>query len=44
LDDTQALDAIEKTIQCYRDNAKKGERLSKSIDRLGLTPFKEALA
>jgi len=44
LDDTQALDAIGKTIQCYRDNAKKGERLSKSIDRLGLTPFKEALA
>lgn len=44
LDDQQALDAVEKTVQCYRDMAKKGERLSKTIDRLGLTPFQEALA
>jgi len=44
LDDNQVLNAIEQTIQCYRDNAKKGERLGKTIDRLGLTPFQDALS
>jgi NAD(P)H-nitrite reductase large subunit len=44
LDDNQVLEAIEKTIQCYRDHANKGERLGKTIDRLGLTPFQEALS
>ena len=44
LDDKQVLDAIEKTIQCYIDNANKGERLGKMIDRLGLDPFQKALA
>jgi NAD(P)H-nitrite reductase large subunit len=43
LDDKQVLDAIEKTIQCYSDNAKKGERLGKTIDRVGLEPFQAAL-
>ncbi|WP_419659951.1 sulfite reductase, assimilatory type [Desulfosarcina variabilis str. Montpellier] len=43
LDDKQVLEAIEKTIQCYSDNAKKGERLGKMIDRVGLTPFQKAL-
>lgn len=43
LDDGQVLDAIEKTIQCYSDNAKKGERLGKMIDRVGLAPFQAAL-
>ena len=43
LDDKQVLDAIEKTIQCYSDNAKKGERLGKMIDRVGLEPFQAAL-
>lgn len=43
LDDTQVLDAIEKTMQCYKDNAKKGERLGKTIERLGLSPFREVL-
>lgn len=44
LDDRQVLDAVAKTVQCYRDTAKKGERLGKTIDRLGLTPFQEVLA
>ncbi len=44
LDDTQVMDAITKTIQCYRDLAKKGERLGKTIERVGLEPFREALA
>lgn len=43
LDDKQVLDAIEKTIQCYSDNAKKGKRLGKTIDRVGLKPFQAAL-
>ena len=43
LDDKQVLEAIEKTIRCYSDNAKKGERLGKMIDRVGLTPFQKAL-
>ena len=44
LDDGQVLDAIEKVIQCYTDNAKKGERLGKTIERLGLEPFQKASA
>lgn len=44
LDDSQILDAVEKTVQCYKTNAKKGERLGKTIERLGLTPFQNALA
>lgn len=44
LDDTQILDAVEKTIRCYEAHAKKGERLGKTIHRLGLAPFREAVA
>jgi NAD(P)H-nitrite reductase large subunit len=44
LDDKQVIDAINKTVQYYKENAKKGERLGKMIERVGLTPFQEALA
>lgn len=44
LDDEQALEAIEKVIGHYRENAKKGERLGKMIDRVGLEPFKQAVS
>jgi NAD(P)H-nitrite reductase large subunit len=44
LDDAQVLETVEKILQCYMDNAKKGERLGKMIDRLGLTPFQDTLA
>lgn len=44
LDDQQVLNAVDKTIQCYKNNAKKGERLGKMIDRVGLTLFQEAVA
>jgi NAD(P)H-nitrite reductase large subunit len=44
LDDRQVLEAVEKTVQCYRDVANKGERLGKAIDRLGMEPFIEALS
>jgi NAD(P)H-nitrite reductase large subunit len=44
LDDQQALAAIEAIIQTYDAHANKGERLSKTIDRLGITPFGDSLA
>lgn len=43
LDDDDALRAVDKLVQCYREVAKKGERLGKTIDRIGLEPFKAAL-
>ena len=44
LDDAQVLAAVETTIHCYQEHANKGERLSKTIDRVGLAPFRDALA
>jgi NAD(P)H-nitrite reductase large subunit len=41
LSDDQALDAVEKVVAHYRENAKKGERLGKMIERLGLEEFKK---
>lgn len=43
LSDEEALGAVDKVIVCYRDNAKKGERLGKMIERVGLEPFREAV-
>ncbi len=43
LDDAGATLAVEKVVDYYRENAKKGERLGKMIDRVGLAPFKEAV-
>jgi NAD(P)H-nitrite reductase large subunit len=43
LDDDQAMAAVDKVVQFYIDNAKRGERLGKMIERIGLDPFKEAL-
>lgn len=44
LDDNAVLAAIEKVMGYYAENAKKGERLGKMIDRVGLDPFREAIA
>lgn len=44
LDDDAVQAAIAKVVQYYAENAKKGERLGKMIDRVGLEPFKEALS
>jgi NAD(P)H-nitrite reductase large subunit len=44
LDDTQALESIAKVVDTYKELGKKGERLGKMIDRVGLGPFKEAVA
>ena len=43
LDDAGILQAVEKIVQCYQEVAKKGERLGKTIERIGLEPFKAAL-
>jgi NAD(P)H-nitrite reductase large subunit len=43
LDDNAVIEAIEKVVACYTEIAKKGERLGKTIERVGLDPFKEAL-
>jgi NAD(P)H-nitrite reductase large subunit len=44
LTDEKALEAIEKVVKFYQENAKKGERLGKMIDRLGLDPLKQAVS
>lgn len=44
LDDASVLAAVEMVIAVYTKDAKKGERLGKMIDRLGIEPFKAALA
>lgn len=43
LDDDTALTAIEDVIACYKENAKKGERLGKTIDRVGIEVFQQAV-
>jgi len=44
LDDAQVMAAIDKTVTYYKENGKKGERLGKMIERVGLAPFQEALS
>ncbi|MFZ0242563.1 MAG: NAD(P)/FAD-dependent oxidoreductase [Desulfobacterales bacterium] len=44
LDDDQALAVIEAVVGFYQENAKKGERLGKMIDRLGLEVFQQVAA
>ncbi len=44
LDDKGAMDAIEKVIAHYQENAKAGERLGKMIERVGLDDFKTAVS
>jgi NAD(P)H-nitrite reductase large subunit len=44
LDDAQVMAAIDSTVAYYKENGKKGERLGKMIERVGLAPFREALS
>jgi NAD(P)H-nitrite reductase large subunit len=44
LDDEGALAAVEKVVAFYAKEAQKGERLGKMIDRVGIDPFRSALA
>ncbi len=43
LDDSLALEVVDKIVQYYKENAKKNERLGKMINRIGMTPFKDAI-
>lgn len=43
LDDDAAISTVEKVVEVYRDIAKKGERLGKTIERIGMEPFQQAL-
>jgi len=44
LSDAQAFEKIGQVIDYYKENAKKGERLGKMIDRMGFDAVKTALA
>jgi NAD(P)H-nitrite reductase large subunit len=44
LDDAGVLKAAERIVEAYHDTAKKGERLGKMIERLGLEPLQAAVA
>ena len=44
LNNNQAFEIVEKILQYYKTNAKKGERLGAMIDRIGLDALKAALS
>ena len=44
LDDDQVLKAVDTIVGHYRESAKKGERLGKTIARVGLASFEAAVA
>ena len=44
LSDEQVLKGVEKVLQRYREEGKKGERLGKMIERTGIGIFKQALS
>jgi dissimilatory sulfite reductase (desulfoviridin) alpha/beta subunit len=37
------MDASKRIVEYYKENAKKGERLGKMIDRIGLEPFEQTI-
>nr|WP_320191633.1 NAD(P)/FAD-dependent oxidoreductase [uncultured Desulfobacter sp.] len=39
----QAMDACQRIVEYYKENAKKGERLGKMIERIGLEPFEQVI-
>jgi NAD(P)H-nitrite reductase large subunit len=43
INDAATIDAVGDIVKYYRLNAKKGERMGKMIDRIGLTPVKDAV-
>lgn len=43
LNDETVMAAVDTVIEYYKENAKKGERLGKMIERVGLEPFQEAV-
>jgi len=43
LDDAGVLQAVDHIVACYRKHAKKRERLGKTIERVGMAPFENAI-
>lgn len=43
LNDEQAIVTAEKVVHCYKENAKKGERLGKTLNRIGISIFQQSL-
>ena len=43
LDTEQAMAACQRLVDYYKENAKKGERLGKMIERIGLEPFEQVM-
>jgi len=43
LSDEEALEKISQVVNYYKENAQKGERLGKMIDRVGFDTVKAAL-
>jgi NAD(P)H-nitrite reductase large subunit len=39
LEDADILDVVDKIVQCYQEKVQKGERLGKTIERIGLDPL-----
>ncbi|MFO7496652.1 MAG: NAD(P)/FAD-dependent oxidoreductase [Desulfobacterales bacterium] len=44
LENDPALRVVDQIVAFYQENANKGERLGKMIERLGLDPFRDAVA
>ncbi|SPD75387.1 Sulfite reductase, assimilatory-type [uncultured Desulfobacterium sp.] len=44
LNDDQAMEKAKKVVEFYKTNAKKGERLGKMIDRIGIESLKSAVS
>ncbi|MGD9234378.1 MAG: NAD(P)/FAD-dependent oxidoreductase [Desulfobacterales bacterium] len=43
LNDAGVLQVVDKLVQCYHENAKKRERLGKTIERIGMAPFEDVI-
>ena len=43
LDDAEVLQVVDKLVQCYQENAEKRERLGKTIERIGMALFEDAI-
>ena len=43
IEHAEILEVVDTIVACYQDTAKKGERMGKTIERIGLEPFKAAL-
>ena len=43
LNDAEVLKVVDKLVECYQKNAEKRDRLGKTIERIGMAPFEDAI-